>query len=377
MRKKLIILVALQCLLFFTLYHFSHGVAHAANDSRHPSQTIETIEDHIERTNALLQTGLTLFEMEQEIVRLAQQEALLANEMKDVEQQIPMQQERVELMKERAAQVLRSYYLGERDNLLLLVLSVSSFSEALAAFEFIQTIVRSDQKKMLDYQEALDSLQALQFQLTEAEAQLNELKGKLISQRDEMLAMQTDFEAELEQHDDAASILEQIEQLTKEWQDKGLPAFRIYFQALADAMNHLSDIQSMYSNVISFRGTNIQFLITDEQLNAFLVSQDDLFTNLQFHFQDGYIEAMGEHEGMHLYVKGQFSLEDEPRNKMSFHIDELQYNDFILPESTMVALEEEFNLAFYPDQISFLGFTFKATELHMEPDSLRVILKFN
>lgn len=377
MRKKIRMFIAVQCMLFFILYPFHYPTVKAASLTATAMQSIDAIEDHIERTNALLQKGLTLYEMEQEIIRLSEQEALLAIGIKDVERQIPSQLERVAQMKERAAQVLRSYYLGERDNLLLMILSVNNLSEALAAFEFIQAIVRSDQQKMLDYQTALEELQHLQQQLTTAQSQLSELKGKLIAQRDDMLALQTDFETELEQHEDPSTILEQVEQLTFEWQDKGLPAFRLYFQALSAAMNQLSDIQSMFSDVISLRGTNIQFLMTDKQLNEFLMSQDALFENLIFQFHEGNIEANGHHEGMHLYVMGQFSLEDEPRNKMSFDIDELKYNDFTLPQSTIDALQEEFNLAFYPDQISFLGFKFKATELHMESGSLRVMLKFN
>lgn len=375
LHKKIGRIIALQCLLFFTLHPFHY--AYAADEAAQAAPSHEAIEEHIARTNDLLQKGLTLYEMEQEIVRLGQQEALLALDIAAVERQIPLQQQRVAQMKERAAEVLRSYYLGERDNLLLMILSVSNLSEALAALEFVQAIVRSDHKKMLDYELALNELQSLQHELTATQTRLVELKGKLMTQRDAMVAMQTEFDRELDQHDDPAQVLEQVEQLTMEWQDKGLPAFRTYFRALADAMSNLSHIQTMFSDVISLRGTNIQFLITDDQLNEFLVSQDALFQNLQFQFHEGYIEADGDHDGMHLYIRGMFSLEQEPQNKMSFNIDELMYNDFILPPSTVDALEDEFNLAFYPDKISFLGFKFKATELHMESGSLRVMLKFN
>lgn len=375
-RSTLIALFAIYFVMFMSLFHLSHTTSQLSAVAA-ATATPELVDEQIDRANALLQKGLTLYEMEQEIIRLSEQEVWLNDEIAKVEQLIPIQEQHVQHMKERAAKVLRSYHLRERDSLFLMVLSVSNMTETLAMLQFIQSLLHNDQTKLLDYQTALEDLEQLQERLVTTQDNLQQVKQKYIEQREALLVAQDEFTDELAQIDDADDIIEQLEQLTTAWQEKGLPAFRLFLEALAAAMENLPNIQTMYNNVISLRGTSILFQITDEQLTAFLREENELFNHLTFEFNEDGIVAFGEYDDMHLSLTGHYTIVLEPRNAMLFFIDKLEYNDFTLPQSTIEALEEDFKLGFYPDQISFFGLKLKATELQMEPGILRMTLRFN
>lgn len=346
--------------------------AEAAETTSYLHQSLAT---DLEQMRHLLQKGLTIYEMEQEIARLTQKEAEISEQIVTLSEEIKNQEKLVAITKDQAGKVLRSYYLGERDSLWLLLLSLDSLTEAIAAFEFISTIIGSDQKRINDYADAQQQLQQLLELSLVIQTDLQRVKQQFIDQRDAQLALQRELDSELATRSDADEVLQQIEQLTTDWQTEGLPIFRQYLQAFAEAMEQLVDIQAMYSNVITLRGANILFTITDEQLNEFLKSKDPILENLTFRFLDGQVEAGGQHEHIGMKIVGQFQLELEPDNVIRFKIDELLYNDFVLPETTALDLQEQFAFSFYPEHVSFLGLSFKATELTTASGVLTVKLE--
>lgn len=369
MRKISAFMVVVYFTLFMSVYHHTF----AANPPG-TEQLSETLNVEIEQLKQLLQKGLTIHEMEQEIARLTSKEIDIMNEIKALERETVEQESLVAATKKQAGKVLRSYYLGERDSLWLLLLSLNSISEAIAALEFISTILSSDQKKLNDYYAAEQQLQHLLQLAKETQVNLQLVKQQFVEQRDAQLALQQELDRELEARPDGEQIKEQISQLTTNWEEEGLPVFRLYLQAFADAMEHLPEIQSMYSNVLSLKGANILLTMTDEQLNGFLASQDPILEHMTFQFNDDQVQAGGQHEGIQMMITGQFSLELEPDNVIRFTINELFYNDFVLPETTVAHLQEQFAFSFYPEHISFLGLTFKATELIVESGQLTVKL---
>lgn len=360
MRNKIITLLIIHCCLFFSISSISFS----------------TEEPTLEETRELLQKGLTLYEMDQEIIRLTVKEEQTSLKISEVEQDIVVQQALVEKTKERAAHILRSYYMGERDSLMMLMFSMDNLTDALAVIEFVNMIFKSDQKTLDQYLTSYLELKNLHAELVDTQTNLQEIKQQFIIQRETLVRLQAELDLVLENHPDADRLTTLIEELTLEWENQGQPIFRSYFKALAEAMQQLSEIQTMHKNILSFKGTNIQFQITDDQLNEFLIQKNKLFENFSFRFGDESIEAHGEQDDLNATIKGHYSLEREEESVLRFHLDELIFNGFTLPDSTTKALEEEFDLGFYPEKMSFLGFKLEATELHTESGKLKVILKF-
>ena len=81
--------------------------------------------------------------------------------------------------------------------------------------------------------------------------------------------MQTELDEELQQLDEAEMVMAQIEELTREWEQHGLPLFRRYFAALAEAMEQLPEMINDYEDVLTSRGLTWTFHVSDDVLNGF------------------------------------------------------------------------------------------------------------
>src|SRR5690606_27082163 len=106
-------------------------------------------------------------------------------------------------------------------------------------------------------------------------------------------------------------------------------------------------------------------------LNTFLREQNELFNHFSFTFSDNIITAYGKKDDIEISVSGHYSVENEPVNGIIFHVDQLFFNGFALPDTTRQALEKEFDLGFYPQLIiSFL----KANAIEMNDGELVIKL---
>jgi peptidoglycan hydrolase CwlO-like protein len=360
MRNKFVKTWIIYCCLFLSISNIS----------------LSYEEPTLEETRELLQKGLIIYEIDAEVKRLSEKEKQISLEIVKKEEEVAVQHALVEKTKERAGKILRSYYMGERDSLLMQLFSSDNLSDALTVIEFVNMIFKSDQRTLDNYLTSYLDSKKLHAQLIESQTNLRDIKQQFLLQRETLVRIQGELDSALENHPETDRLTNLIEELTLEWQNKGRPIFRSYFKALAEAMQKLPEIQTKHKNVLSFKGTNIQFQLTDTQLNEFLIEKNKLFENFAFRFKDESIEAQGEQDGLKATIKGHFNLEKASESVIRFHLDELIYNGFSLPDSTIKALEEEYDLGFYPEKTSFLGFKLEATELYTESGKLKVILKF-
>lgn len=111
--------------------------------------------------------------------------------------------------------------------------------------------------------------------------------------------------------------------------------------------------------------------LKEEDLNAFLHSQNKLFNNFAFTFNNGSVTAAGKDGDLSLRLQGHYTIQEEPVNGLMFHVDSIVFNGLELPDTTRASLEEEFDLGFYPSKIvSFLH----ATEVDSKDGVLHVRL---
>ncbi len=341
-----------------------------------PVQLVYALDElSLEETKKLLQKGLTIHEIDREVERLQDIEHQLQKKIIEIEEQIVEQDQIVKETKQRAGEILRSYYMGDRVSLLMLIITIESFSEALATIEFINMIFSSDQRILNEYISANQQLQVMYKNLILTQKNLQGMKQQFIQQRNTLVTLQSELNLILDNHPESTHLQMLINQLTINWQEIGRPILQTYFKALGEAMNQLPDIQNQYKDIVSFRGTQILFKITDDQLNEFLQSKNSIFENFSFQFYNDQIEVRGEQDGLTATIIGHYKLVNDPENAIQFSIDELIYNGFTLPESTIKTLESEYDLGFYPGQQKFLGFSLQATQLQMEFGSLEILLR--
>ncbi|MCR8634989.1 hypothetical protein [Paenibacillus radicis (ex Xue et al. 2023)] len=333
-----------------------------------------------EETKLLLQKSLTVFEVDQELARIEKQEKSLILQLASAEQELKAQQALSVDTKRHAAKVLRAYYMGDRDSLWMLLFSISSFKDALTTFDYLQMIVRNDRESLKRYTDNQKQLQELSKSLTTSKTALLQTKDRYIAQREKLILLQKQLDEDVAKHSEAAEILQQMTNLTVQWQNKGIPLFKMYFQALAQAMKQLpeiiSDSKDGKNNHLIVNGFQYTFQITDQELNSFLRSKNELFRNMTFRFTDSQVITTGTQDGMEVLIKGKYELavKDEPKGKtfVRFRIEQLQFNGFDLPATTIDAMEKEIDLGIYPQSIaSFL----LVTGVKLEEGKLSLMLK--
>ncbi|WP_409341277.1 hypothetical protein [Paenibacillus sp. MBLB4367] len=307
-------------------------------------------EPSLEETRKLLQKSLTIYEIDQEIDRLTQQEKGIALQLSDTSEQIGKQDAQVGETRQHAGKVLRAYYMGERDSLWMLMFSARSFSDAIAVYEYLSMIVENDHKSLTTYQEAYAKLKKLHGELETTQSELRKVKDEFIAQREKAVALQKELDEQIAAVPAAQmqEVRNQIEDFTKEWKEKGVPLFRTYLSAISESMQSLPELLTGENASKYLKGTT--FTITDAELTEFFRSKNKMFDNLTFRFANGSFIVNGVEKEIKVGLKGHYTVENDPVNKLQFHVSELTYNDFTLPETSNRALEQEFDLGFTPSK---------------------------
>lgn len=333
----------------------------------------------------LLQKGLTIFEIDQELQRIETQENELQRQIAATEKELAAAEEAASEARVHAAKVIRAYYMGDRDSLWTLLFSSSSFSDGLAMFEYLQMILSNDKLALIRHQDAWKKQSQIKQSLNASSLSLQQTKQRFIEQRAKLAALQEEVDKQLaSQEAQAVSLQQQMLDLNRLWHEQGLPQFKIYLRALALAMQDLPRVisgedSSLQGKKISLfdNGLNSTFQLTDAELNDYLRSKNPLLQNLTFHFMKGQVVAAGSHDGIQLSVKGSYTLamqENSASNKpyIRFRIEELQFNGFLLPLTTVETLEKEVDLSFYPEKVApYL----QVTEVRVEEGLLKIIFK--
>lgn len=325
-----------------------------------PMQLSEDFADHDpEHLQALLEKGLTLFELERELERIQVQLEHIHARMDQMNERMEQLQEEIEINHKRAGEVLRQYYMGQRLDFISMMLSARSIAEFFTIFDWVQLLLESDKRYLMQYQESLAEEKTLFAQLEEEQMLWMQLENNYAAELERVRTMQAELDRELEQSSNAAAIAAEIKRLTDEWQQIGLPWFQTYFQALSNAIVRLPDWILERSDRLQFERQHIAVHLTDDDLNEFLLEQNELFEGFLFQFSSDEIIVEGEREQLKVKIIGRYEhqYDEETGNRLDFIIDELYYNEFKLPETTGKDLKEAFDLSFYPDRMSpFLRF---------------------
>jgi peptidoglycan hydrolase CwlO-like protein len=358
--------VIILCLLVYSLAP-TLAVAQETGGLR---STMEN--DTLKEAEELLQKGLTIYEIDQEVARLSKKESDYSAQIDFSLQNIQKQDILVQKTRERAGRVIRAYYTGERESVWLLLFAARSFSDALNMIEYLFMIIEHDYRAIRTYLQTSRELKQMHTELVQAREILREIKVRFMAERERLITLQKELDEELKTNPEAEKLALQIKQLTELWETKGIVFFKKYFDAFTQAMKHFPEMIANNKNILLVDGLNYTFQLTDAQLMQFLEQKDPLFKNFTFGFQQDRIVVEGQQDDIRLTITGHYILEDKPVNSLKFHIDDLIFNGFTLPDTTRNSMQEQFDLAFYPNKLaSFLV----ATGVQMEPGWLKVKLK--
>lgn len=331
-------------------------------------QTSEPPQDDIQ---GLLEKSLSVVEIDKEIVRIQEKKRELLAAMTDAESELREQELHIADKRDQAGEVLRAYYMGERDNLFSALLTMKSWTRFFQALDYVDIVVSQDKSKLNGYIDQFRSMQDDYKQLEGRQTELAEVERKLLEQRQRVLALEQSVEGQLNGRSDSDRIRLLMQELTSFWETAGLTEVREYFKALSAAMGKLPQWVQDNRDMLEVKGFNYTIRVPEDKLNEFLREQDERFNHFAFSFEDDAITAFGKREGMEISVTGHYSVQDEPKNGIIFHVDELLFNGFSLPDTTRSSLEDEFDLGFYPGLImSFL----KAKEVEITDGELVIKL---
>ncbi len=323
---------------------------------------------------SILEKSLSVVEIDKEIERIREQQDKLLSEMSGSERELKLQEEQMADKQAEAGHVLRAYYTGERDFLFAALLSANSFGDLLQMLDYAEVLLSHDKKRLNAYVTQYRQMKAGYEQLTARHEELSQVELKLRTQRERVAALERQLDDQLAGRSDAERLRLLMNELTSFWQNAGIHEVKQYFRALSKAMHQLPSWVQDNKQLLSIKGFQYTITVPEDELNAFLREQNELFNHFAFKFGDGKITALGKRDNMEISVTGHYTIENEPKNSILFHVDELLFNGFSLPDTTKRALEEEFDLGFYPDLIvSFL----KAKSVLMKDGNLIIELSLS
>ncbi|WP_233476198.1 coiled-coil domain-containing protein [Paenibacillus sonchi] len=327
-----------------------------------------------EETRMLLEQTLSSAEIEQEISRISSEQKALEQQASMLEKRASAQKNAITDQQERAGAIIRSYYMGERDGLLAAVLSAKSISRLLALYDYYEIVIGRDQDILSQYEEEYKKLKATLTAAQRSSQELAELKAVLEEQKARMAILNEDIESGIQSSSDPARMSALLEEFTKYWENIGIHEVKTYFKALSSAMKHLPQFVQSRDGILTRKGMTYHLALKEEDLNEFLVSQNPLFQDFAFHFNNNEVTASGKSGGLSMTLTGHYTIQEEPVNGLMFHVDHVLFNGLELPDTTRKALEEEFDLGFYPEKIvSFL----RATEVSSADGVLHVKLSLS
>ncbi|MCF2719755.1 coiled-coil domain-containing protein [Paenibacillus sp. 203] len=324
--------------------------------------------------NQILQDSLSIVEIDHEIERISQEQQTLLQRQRELRSNLTVQQEQMTVQRKRAGSVLRSYYMGERDKLLSVVLGAKSIRQLLSLYDYYLLLISHDQDVLHEYESNYQSMRKTEQQVTQASMELETVKTNLLAQRKRIILLQSRVNDGVNASNDPDTLRKLIGEMTAYWENVGVYEVNKHFKALAQAMQDLPQFIQQQQGAMVTNGKVITISIREEDFNRFLKSENELFNHFNFTFAQDRIMVEGQQGTMKLRVEGHYTVENESKNAILFHVDRLVFNGLELPDTTRNKLEKDFDLGFYPQQlISYV----KATEVRTLAGMLEVKLELN
>lgn len=306
-------------------------------------------EESIPLEQMILQQHFTQKELERNLALIKEEEKDLIAEIAHLTMETNRQALVIDAMRRHAGHVAYTYYTGQRQSLLLLLLNAQSFNDFMRMLEFLQLLFERDMKQLQSFQEERTKAELLQQTKQARLARVQQIRRQYEEQLQQIIAIQAEKERNLQLIDDPTAVQTLMDHLISDWQGRGLPAFRTFFEQLSKVMLQIPELVS--SERIKSEGFFTHTLtINEEEFNQFLIGKNDLFRQSRFQFDDNQLIVDGHYDQMNIRIVGQYELVSP--QELQFHITELLFDGFQLPATTIEEMEKEYDLGFYPALIN-------------------------
>ncbi|WP_048602605.1 coiled-coil domain-containing protein [Rubeoparvulum massiliense] len=298
-------------------------------------------------TSPELKEHISIEDLKFQLQQMEKKERTLGQKIAGVEEQIKVQEINRLSQKEHVDQILIAYYTGERDDLLQLLFEADGLKEAIAIWEYMQVVFEYDMHQLLRYQDTYDKLCESKQELQYFQQDLQAIHDHYQAQ-ERLLAELASIYADKWEHWTTTKRKEVLmEQLLIHWNASGIQSFHQFFQALASSMEQLPEMFN--ESNLKHSLLNYELTITDQELNDFLKKKNPLFQNLSFRFQAGELIVHGTYQESVLSMRGYYHL-DSP-SELQFTINEMIYDGYYLPSTSIEEMAQFYDLGFYPQQI--------------------------
>ncbi len=295
----------------------------------------------------LLQQFLSIHEVEKELQRIAIEEASLLQQLDQLSNEINQQMSQMQNHKARAAKIAREYYTGDRNDLLLLLFSSNDLQQFLRTYDLVSYLFEKDQEHLIVFHQQVQQLQALYDEKEKQALEWNTLQKHLLAQKALLEELDSDLFSMMSGLSDQEKILLLQQQLIDNWEERGIPAFDLFLRTISNSMSGLA---TELKDHVTFSLTGAKVVITDQQFSDYLQRQNELFHDFRIQFEDDTLTFFGTYDSIALTMDGTYVLESA--DLVRFHIKQLKYNGFLLPTTTALALEEDYDLGIYPKLIN-------------------------
>jgi len=325
-----------------------------------------------EETKQILQSSLSVVEIDKEIERLKVKLGHLEDELTRLDLELTEQELLLIEKREAAGKVLRSYFIGQRTDMFLSILNSKSLESFLKKLEFYELIIQHDQKVMTSYKQQQMDIELQYATYIAEQIKVEQAKLALEEKRDEVVKLEEDINSRLANRDDSDKILLLMEELTRQWNEEGIEKVEHYLYLLNEAMLEFPNWLQKQSEYTKIKGLTYNVQLPEQALNDFLREQDAAFEHFSFSFIEDHIVAKGKENHLEIELSGHYTIVNEPRHYIQFTIDSLYFNKLLLPQSTIDELMNKYDLNFYPALIvSFL----QASEVKLSDGYLSIQLK--
>jgi hypothetical protein len=328
-----------------------------------------TAQDGLEQL--ILQQHFTQKELERNLALIKDKENMLQGEIARLDIELQRQKLIIEAMRRHAAEVARAYYTGERVTLLSLLFDAKNFNDFLLLFDFLQLLYQRDMSKLETFQAERAKAAALQADKQTRLGTLQALRQQYELRLEELLAIQAEKAKNVQKLSDPTRVQSLMDHLVADWRERGLPAFQTFFGMLSNVMFQIPELATP-ERIQSDGLFSHTLTIKQEEFNRFLMSKDELFKQSHFSFDNDQLIVDGTYDQMHLRLVGKYELVSP--KELKFRINELYFDGFALPRSTIEEMEKAFDLGFYPDLISP---NIQVEGISMANQELKLQLKIN
>ncbi len=370
---KIVVIMCLFVFVFMLNDPIIQSFAEVTTENNPPPIPANFSPERITELQSWLKKSLSIVEIDRELDKIKALQINNTAELALIQRDINLQSFKLKDLREKAGKILRSYYMGSRQPIWMMILSIKkvNWSDWLSVFDYMQLIVKHDQVTLDNYSKAFQQLEATKRIGVAKAVALDEEKHRYDVQRARVLALTASLEKELSRQKDAKLYWAWLKAKNEQWLHIGLPQFEAALDGLSKAMTKFN--RMIGPDTLTTTSSGTIFHIHESVFNKFIKEESPELRDMRFAFDDDAFRVNGVAQGVPIRFAGNYRITNTPNHGIRFFIERIEYGGVDLPDTTLADLQSRFDLGFYPASI---GWNITITSVGQKNRELVVDLKF-